>query len=57
MAAIKSTAIEMGINELDVKLFQLDCFDHLRIIWFGRATDQCSKMLQGVIQDHLSELP
>ena len=41
-AAIKSAAIEMSIDELDVKSFELDCFDHLRNIWFGRAIDPCS---------------
>lgn len=55
-AAIKSSAIEMGVNELDVKLFELDCFSHLHSIWFGRATDECSKTLQEVLQDHLNEL-
>ena len=56
-ASIKEAALELGIAETDIKIYQLDCWHHLRNIWLGAVTNQLFKTLDGVLEDCLTDIP
>ena len=46
---IRQIAIEKGWNEENIKIFEGDCWQHLRNVWFGAVTKQLSKTLAEIL--------
>ena len=42
-AAIKTAALDMGVPESEIKVYELDCWDHLRNIWLNQVNIVLSK--------------
>ena len=55
--SITEAALELGIAEADIKIYELDCWHHLRNIWLGAVTKQLSKTLDDVLEDCLGDIP
>jgi len=47
----------MGKSDDEVRIFELNCWHHIRNVWFGAVTNKMSKTLQEVLADQLSEIP
>ena len=55
--SIKEVAVQMGIAEDQIKVFELACWHHLRNVWFGAVTRAVSNELNDELQDYLVEIP
>ena len=55
--SIKEAAVQMGIAEDQIKVFELACWHHLRNVWFGAVTRAVSNELNDELQDYLVEIP
>ena len=54
---IKDHGSKDGLSPDDVRIYEGDCWHHLRNIWFGRVTTQFSKTLANLLQDDLAKVP
>jgi hypothetical protein len=54
---IKDHVSKDGLSPDDVRIYEGDCWHHLRNIWFGRVTTQLSKTLATLLQDDLAKVP
>ena len=55
--SIKQIALEKGLSEEEVMVFEADCWQHLRNVWFGGVSSALSEHLREVLADDLIELP
>ena len=57
-AAIKSAALNIGVPDSEIKVYELDCWDHLRnIIWLNQVNLVISKILDEMLDKQLKDLP
>eukprot|EP00956_Cyclotella_meneghiniana_P040422 scaffold194930_cov35-Cyclotella_meneghiniana.AAC.2 len=55
--SIKQIALEKGLSEEEVMVFEADCWQHLRKVWFGGVSSALSEHMREVLADDLIELP
>ena len=55
--SIQQIAQEKGLSEDEVIVFEADCWQHLRNVWFGGVSSAVSSYLREVLADDLNELP
>jgi hypothetical protein len=57
-AAIKSAALNIGVPDSEIKVYEPDCWDHLRnIIWLNQVNLVISKILDEMLDKQLKDLP
>jgi hypothetical protein len=55
-AAINSAALGMGVPDSEIKVYELDCWDHLRNIWLNQVNILMSKALIKALDEQLKDL-
>ena len=55
--AIRKVCEESGILGEDVTVYEHDCWQHMRNVWFGNVIKHLSKFLQDIMEDDMAELP
>ena len=54
---MKNAAQKMGKADDEIRILEIDCWHHIRNVWFGNVSKQMNKTLQEVLGDQLSDLP
>ncbi len=52
-----SAALDMGVPDSEIKVYELDCWDHLRNIWLNQVNIVMSKTLMEALDEQLKDLP
>ena len=47
----------MGVSDSEIKVYELDCWDHLRNIWLNQVNIVLSKTLMEDLDEQLKDLP
>ena len=55
-ASIIKIAINEGMTQEEICLFEVDCWHHLRNVWFGRVTLELGEWLKDVLADDLEKI-
>ena len=54
--AIREIARREGMADADIKVFELNCWHHLRNVWFGRSTLELGQYLENVLKDDMEKI-
>ena len=57
VASIEGICLEAGMSPDEIKMFEGDCWHHLRNIWFGAVIKQLNKSLSGLWEQDLDDIP
>ena len=55
--SIQEIAKEKGLSADQIMIFEADCWQHLRNVWFGGVSAAVSEHLREILADDLKELP
>ena len=53
---IRTLCLEKGMNEDEISIYLLDCFNHLRNVWIGAMDRDMSTHLSDLMQEDLDNI-
>ena len=55
--SVKKVCIDMDYSDDQIIIFENDCWQHMRNVWFGQVLKHLSKYLADLLEDDLKEFP
>ncbi len=57
MEKIKKIALERGMSQEEIRLFEGDCWQHIRNVWIGAISNELCNYLAKYLEDDLADMP